>query len=124
MSLQKVTTQTKVYITKLKRSKYCLGATLPFQSHTLSMLVMQPLMSCMPCRRHLWCYELCAIPSISVFLRPVSHDPNKFNFLLECSSLAKSNKVPISLHLCYYLSCYCFQYSGASRVVCFLRYKE
>ena len=35
-----------------------------------------------------------------------------------------SNKVPISLHLCYYLSCYCFQYSAASRVVSFLRYKS
>ena len=45
------------------------------------------------------------------------------------SSLAKAklyaiNNIPISLHLCYYLSCYCFQYSAASTVVSFFRYTE
>ena len=48
---------------------------------------------------------------------------------VELSSLAKakqytSNKVQMSLHLCYFLTCYCLQYSAARRVKSFFSYKE
>ena len=49
------------------------------------------------------------------------------NLLKFGEHLLLGSYTPVSvphLHLCYYLSWYCFQYSAASRVVCFLRYKE
>ena len=41
-----------------------------------------------------------------------------------CHTTSHVFKVPIYFHLCYILTCYCFQYSAARRVLGFLRYKE
>ena len=61
---------------------------------TFSMCVTQPPIYCMLCLRHLWCYELCTVAI-----------------------------VPISLHLCYFLTCHCFQYSAARKSNCILTSK-
>ena len=48
-------------------STYCLGATLPFQSHShfsttnMKHVCHATFPVCMLCHRHLWCYELCTV---------------------------------------------------------------